>query len=68
MLADLFLPRAILLTVLVPDRVTCPPPVSPAPAAVPGVTAWLATGSAMRAAWAPVASRCRLIAMFMSRS
>ena len=36
--------------------VTFPPPAGPAPAAVPGVAAWLATGSAVCAALAPVAS------------
>jgi len=53
-LTDLFLPRAVLPTVLVPGRRHFP--------------ARLATGSAVRAAWAPVASPCRLTAAFTSRS
>lgn len=48
--------------------VTSPPAAGTIPAAVPGITAWLAKGSAVVAARAPVASRCRLIAALTSRS
>lgn len=64
----LFLPRTVLLTVFVPGRRHFPACRRNHSGAVPGIAAWLATGSAVVAARAPVASRCRLTAALMSRS
>ena len=68
MLTVLFLSRTVLLTVLVLGRRYLPASRQPIVGGVPGVTARLATASAVCATRAPVARRCRFIAAFTSRS